>query len=1137
MKKAYIFLQKGLAFVLVVQILALMFICVAGATTTSLAETSSNTKAWKVTSINSYNADSEIYHLNTVSVIYGESAEEKVANGTFPEGADYKYHTAFVIEHIGYQIPDDTNSYEFIVDAVVTGTDTKKDHLKAKTDQGFVIYILNNAINSDPTNIPMRGDLVKTDFWVKSPDTAIGEYKSNGYGTLTFVDNPSAEETVSTVEGVHTNAKVNIYNYDSNINNTDSGFYFWNGDWGYGASYESADGAGVDSDLDKKATRYLIDKELDANGYPTYNGGKSLAYLFDGSSKRNDGSSTLIGSMNDGGGLFREINGYYYYDSLYNAAYYDEANNRFELYENTIVRPWYDTGNTSKSAYGNFLPFNKVTADNILIDGTVTYNDNALATAVTGSQPSSDIHNFTDVSNNENVIQSARLEETVDLGFGITMDLEFIQPEGGKLEDGNDMTFEFLGDDDVLVYLGIWNKETHSYDYKLTLDIGGVHGARSGYINFATGVVKDHPDTLDGTTANSVARETSLKEIFGLESDTFEDLSKLSLKFFYLERGGNISYCGLGFNIPALPQTPLTITKTVQSDVEVFDDIVPYTFRIMEADSQGNATDVPLITNSTYEIIENNLVVGNGTVDENGYFTIKSNQTARFSSMFIKTDDGTIDYVVQELVPENVVEQYESITYNVENSSPISFNANESENGYTIYATQALSGKESQDVEFINKVDDSAVGTLTIDKKGKSGAVIPDDISFNLLVKLNDSPIPVGTQYYIDDDETAVYEVENEGIIPLKLNQKATLVKGLLAGTEFSVEEKSTDTYKPEYSGVIITGDASKDLVGSTTEVSGVMTIGGKAVATVTNDDNSDSFKIIFHTNNDDISYDVFRTYYEHNVVLPEGNNNFELSENGTLDSFYDIPEFEYYTHNNYIFKGWYLDKDNDSRPINWQEQYTQDTDVYARWILVEDVTQDEADSKEYDNNGQYSGYDLLGVQIRNSQNESDDYYGDLDTGLRFVTVLSEDVYTQINALSSENASGAEYGYAIAKTATANSYAGDVQGYEIEYKDTNVNGKDTTTDYKYVSNLKCSGVPDHYNGNNYRLYTAVVTFKNKTGDALQEAHASKLLARSYIRYTDANGLLRTHYNNYTGTNVLSGCSASFDDALSLMNLN
>lgn len=296
-------------------------------------------------------------------------------------------------------------------------------------------------------------------------------------------------------------------------------------------------------------------------------------------------------------------------------------------------------------------------------------------------------------------------------------------------------------------------------------------------------------------------------------------------------------------------------------------------------------------------------------------------------------------------------------------------------------------------------------------------------------------------------------------------------------------------------------------------------------------------FTVTFHANNTDIDYDVFRTYYEYDTDFEESNGNFSLDADSTLDSFYDIPKFEYVTHNKYIFKGWYLDKDNnnDCNPISFDDVYTKDTDIYAHWIDTSTVEKDETDTKLSTYGSTYPGYDLLGVQIRDIEKDSVMHYGTPGSGLRFITVLSEDVYSQINALSTNNKNGAEYGYALAKTATAQKYADSANGYEIQYKGANVNGVNTSTAYKYVSNVKCSGVPDHFNCDGYRLYTAVVTFNSLEGSALETAHSQALLARSYIRYTDANGLLRTHYNNYTGTNVFSGCSASFLDASNLLN--
>jgi len=286
--------------------------------------------------------------------------------------------------------------------------------------------------------------------------------------------------------------------------------------------------------------------------------------------------------------------------------------------------------------------------------------------------------------------------------------------------------------------------------------------------------------------------------------------------------------------------------------------------------------------------------------------------------------------------------------------------------------------------------------------------------------------------------------------------------------------------------------------------------------------------RVVFHANNPDcVQDDVFRTYYYGDEVPSVDADGYTVNDNGTISSFYDIPTFDYTTHNDYIFKGWYH---ADGTPISWNDTYEGNVDVYAHWIRVGAVDKEAADSKQTGSNS-YKEYDLVGVQIRDAQHDDMPHYGNPDSGLRFVAVLSENVYDQIHDLSGK---AAEYGFVVAKSDTADKYANDAAGYTLQYKDTNVNGVNTATEYKYVQNMKCSGVADHYDGENYRLYTAVITYGGMTGSALEQAYATEFSARAYLRYDDANGLLRTHYNNYTGTPHYHACSTSFTAVRGMM---
>lgn len=312
-----------------------------------------------------------------------------------------------------------------------------------------------------------------------------------------------------------------------------------------------------------------------------------------------------------------------------------------------------------------------------------------------------------------------------------------------------------------------------------------------------------------------------------------------------------------------------------------------------------------------------------------------------------------------------------------------------------------------------------------------------------------------------------------------------------------------------------------------------------------------DYYTVRFHINDEDTkstSDDVFRTYYSVNIPDELGIDNsaslYLIKDDKTIKEFYAIPPTTKNGEKTYkVFKGWYLDKRNnaDSRPIKWNStKFESSTDVYAHWIAIDSVDKDPTDKKITSENS-YKTFDLFGTQIRNADTDPNypDGTGSISAytkcGLRFVTSLGEQLLSDIDAL---NTAKPEYGYVIAKETTANKYADGKENYMLEYKDSNVNGEDTTTDYKYVQNVNCTsrntftnGIVDldHFNCEKYRIYSLVISYENDNSEKSEEAKNSDIIARSYIRYTDANGLLRTYYNDYSGkSNVFGGCSTSFN---------
>lgn len=316
-----------------------------------------------------------------------------------------------------------------------------------------------------------------------------------------------------------------------------------------------------------------------------------------------------------------------------------------------------------------------------------------------------------------------------------------------------------------------------------------------------------------------------------------------------------------------------------------------------------------------------------------------------------------------------------------------------------------------------------------------------------------------------------------------------------------------------------------------------------------------------FHVNEPDKADKLFRVY---NGDASEAEDTTEYTfTDGSVEAFYDIPSF---AGDDYVFAGWYYNADGDKDgniPFEFDSEVPLNvTDVYAHWISVGEISKDSEDEKVLPGsmNGKYKGFELFGIQIRPESKYDSNlgkfYYG----GLRFVTSISEDLLADIDGLSDETVNGnkVEYGFVTAAQSTIDTVAGDdrmgidASTYKIQYKGENVNGVDTLlnnassaerqkpNNFRYITNVDCTSKQggygnnsevkvDHKNYDDYRLATYVVTYND---DETGENKTKDVVARAYMRYYDANGLLRTFYNDYGGTNVYGGCSVSYNTALS-----
>ena len=328
------------------------------------------------------------------------------------------------------------------------------------------------------------------------------------------------------------------------------------------------------------------------DGYPQLSktwGGESLCYLFD--------SSAQIGKTSHFGvtGLLKVQNGYYVYDSSKNYAAYNADKNAFDIYDTWGIDKVGDS-----SHQGQFFPFDA--ADKVLKEENGRLVQTGIKADNTGDSRYND-------------------GRPVNHHFGLSMSTRFVQPAGGKTNAGDDMVFEFAGDDDVWVFI----------DDVLVGDIGGIHNRASLSINFCTGDIKVNGNN-DGTLKNKYQKAN--KDTSGFNSNTFADGTNHTLKFFYLERGATDSNMELKFNLVTVPE----------SDIIKFDQDGKF---VQGAEFKLYKTDKDFKTVGE--------LIGSGTTDEAGHLTLTNdddNGVINFDDLYNK-NHGNKYYLLKETrVPE-----------------------------------------------------------------------------------------------------------------------------------------------------------------------------------------------------------------------------------------------------------------------------------------------------------------------------------------------------------------------------------------------------------------------------------------------------------------------------------------------------
>lgn len=605
-----------------------------------------------------------------------------------------------------------------------------------------------------------NGEIESANFETESFSTFSVVWLADDFTSVQTTSSYGVEETVDSAKRGIT---INMFNYDTAGINEGHSLKFSNGSDGGNEDYNKYRGP---SDL----SLGIMQKRLGEDSYPIVDKGKkeSSSYLF--STKEGTGKEFY----SDANYLFKQdADGYYEYDSTKNFAQFNKNTKEFTVYK--VPGSSKDPIDLQQgSKHGSFFPFN-------------TLGDHKYWGIPQISEKSPDFH------------------------FGMTMSAKFIQPKDGKI-NGNNMVFEFSGDDDVWVYI----------DGVLVLDIGGIHNSVSGSIDFAEGTVKVGSNNY---TLKNLFKEAGAEKEgdFVSRKDIFKDYTVHTINFYYLERGKGDFNCKLKFNLPTVPDGSVKVQKQLSNtDKEKYAD-VKFKFQLLVKDEKENY--VPSTPNG---ILDDGRKV---EFSEDKVFTLKPGQYATFSGLKANTK-----YRIKELgVSKN---EYDKVFINDEVTT--------SQDGNVI-SNEATVGSRPW-VIFTNKCSEKNSRKLCITKKIKGD--IPVNDKFDFEIKLNGQKYT--GNYYLQDSEGNYYTSENG---PLKKAKNKTVcgsavngvvssvpagytvvLEQILAGTSFEVNEinlNPTDYGNPEYSI-----EAAED-VNTTDKASGKIELGSDAKVTVTNTRNN----------------------------------------------------------------------------------------------------------------------------------------------------------------------------------------------------------------------------------------------------------------------------------------------------------
>ena len=504
-------------------------------------------------------------------------------------------------------------------------------------------------------------------------------------------------------------------------------------------SQEQHDVMGVSKYI-KDQVQNLVSTRLDDQGYPvSTTTGRSLADLY---AEAEEVNHLFIADIYKG-------TGYYEFDSTQNFASL-QNDLTFKVYQQlgTI-----DQQQKPSLKHGQFMPYNDLTPGVYARD-----NGENLYNAEQQPLPDDDPRKYERLYKINNP----------DHYFGLELEASFVQTPNGKDAWGHDIIYEFTGDDDFWLYV----------DGELVINLGGIHGALGGKVNYSTGeaVINGQPTTLyaifrknyadrNNLSENDPAVIQYLDEIFTVNGHgqyVFKDYTSHTMRIFFMERGGGASNLYMRFNLAAVKPDQILLNKKLSGTDKKDYKLAEYPFQIFyKMEEDGDEYQLGPRTDGKYNVTYQN---SSTPVPYSPSYRVPGGTSQYSDVFFLGAEDTAAITLPEDAVGYRIVEcglntqVYDRVSVNEEEvTGQASADTNRKD-----YSTAYDTMENRRHVSFDNHVNENAIRTLTISKKlfepDGTTPVADDDAGFNFRLSLgseNDDELPRASlqEYCVRDAE------------------------------------------------------------------------------------------------------------------------------------------------------------------------------------------------------------------------------------------------------------------------------------------------------------------------------------------------------------------------------------------------